>query len=84
MHTQSCKRASFSNLNPARARNNKLVRGSSPTFIFEADLDPKAKFTEGVKICATAEYQKALRAWVVAGTRFTTPKIATIFTKILA
>ena len=47
--TQSCKRASFWSLNPAGARNYKPEPGSSPTFIFETDWGPKAKFTEGVK-----------------------------------
>ena len=47
-------------------------------------LGLKAKFTEGVKICATAEQQKTLCAGVVAGTRFMTPKIATTLTKTLA
>ena len=36
--TQSCKRASFWSLNPVRARNSKPKPGSSPTFIFEAQL----------------------------------------------
>jgi len=44
----------------------------------------KVQFTEGVKICATAEQQKTLFAGVVAGTRFITPKITTTLTKTLA
>jgi len=32
--------------------------GPSPTFILKPDLGPKAKFTEWVKVCATAGYQK--------------------------
>ena len=53
--TQSCKRASFWNLNPAGARHHKPKHGSSPTFFLKPDLGLKATFTEGVKICATAE-----------------------------
>jgi len=32
--------------------------GPSPTFTFEARFSPKDEFTEWVKICATARYQK--------------------------
>jgi len=48
------------------------------------DLGLKAKFTEGVQICATAEKQKTLCAGVVAGTRFIRAKTATTLTKTLA
>jgi len=41
------------------------------------DLGPKAKYTEEVKICATAEQQKTLCAGVVADTRFIKLQIAT-------
>ena len=40
--TQSCKRASFGSLNPARARNHKPKPGSSLTFILKPDLALKA------------------------------------------
>jgi len=36
----------------------KVEPGQSPTFIFEARFSPTVKFTKGVKICATAGYQK--------------------------
>ena len=81
--TESCKRASFWSLNPARARNHKAKPGSSPTFIFEPHLG-QAKFTKEVTICATPEQQKTLFESVVAGTRFITFKITTTLTKTLA
>ena len=45
--TQSCKRASFWSLNPARARNHKPKPGSSPTFIFEARFRPESQIYQG-------------------------------------
>jgi len=84
IHTQSCKKASFWNLdrpeteitspNPTRARR----------LFLKPDLGLKAKVSERVKICATAEQQKTLCAGAVAGTRFITPKIANTLTKPLA
>ena len=72
--TQSCKKASFWSLNPARVRH----------LLLKPDLGLKDKFTEAVKICATAQKQKTLCAGAVAGTHFITPKIATTLTKTLA
>ena len=40
--TQSCKKASFWSLNPARARNNKPEPGPSATFIFENRFRPES------------------------------------------
>jgi len=45
--TQSCKRASFWSLNPARARNHKPKPGSRPTFIFEAQFRPESQIYQG-------------------------------------
>jgi len=45
--TQSCKKASFWSLNPARARNRKPEPGSSPTFIFEARFMPESRIYRG-------------------------------------
>jgi len=50
---------------------------------FMPDFGLKAKFTEGVKICATAEQQKMLWPGVVAGARFITTKIANTLNKTL-
>jgi len=41
--TDSCKKASFLSLNPARARNHKPEHGSISTFIFEARFRPKSQ-----------------------------------------
>jgi len=51
----SCKRASFSRTNPARARH-----------LF---LKPESQFTEWVKISATAEYQKTQCTGIAASAR---------------
>ena len=45
--TQSCERASFWILNPARARNHKPKPGSSPTFIFEARFRLESQIYQG-------------------------------------
>jgi len=45
--TESCKRASFWNLNPAGTRNHKPEPGSSPTFIFEVRFRPESQFYRG-------------------------------------
>jgi len=47
MPTQSCKRASFSSLNPAGARNHKPKPGSSTIFILDARFRPKSKIYRG-------------------------------------
>ena len=60
--------------NPARAWH----------LFLKPDLGLKAKVSERVKICATAEKQKTLCAGVVAGTRIITPKTATPLTNTLA
>jgi len=44
--TQSCKKASFRNLNPVRVRSYKLEPGSSP-FIFEARFRPESQIYRG-------------------------------------
>jgi len=41
--TQSCKRASFWSLNPARASNHKPEPDSTPTFIVEARFKPESQ-----------------------------------------
>jgi len=46
--TQCCKRASFWSLNPTQARH----------LFLKSDVGPKAKFSEGVKICTISESQK--------------------------
>jgi len=44
---QSCKRALFWSLNPARTRNHKPEYGSRPTFIFEARFRPESQIYQG-------------------------------------
>ena len=58
--TQSCKRASFWSLNPARARNHKPKPGSSPTFIFEARFRPESQPRE----LRCAQMQSNKKRWV--------------------
>jgi len=81
--TQSCKRASFWRLNPARARNHKPKPSSSPTFIFEARFRPESQPRE-LRYAQLQSNKKRCFADIVAGTRFITPKITTTLTKTLA
>jgi len=53
---QSCKRSSFWSPNTTRTRHPFL----------QPDLGPKNKFTECIKICATAFYQKTLRTGIAS------------------
>jgi len=46
---QSCKKALFWSLHPARTRNHKPEHGSSPTFIFEARFRPESQIYRGSK-----------------------------------
>ena len=81
--TQSCKRASFWSLNPARARNRKPKPSSSPTFILEARFRPESQPRE-LRYAQLQSNKKTLFAGIVAGTRFITPKKTTTLTKTLA